>query len=181
MKKKSANSIDTSRRTFLKHSAFGGAGALTVAGMTAPLVGCQSSGADSSLTFKEIPHRLDHLHHVPDEYSTQTLLRWGDPLFDQSSFNPLQQTAEDQSERFGYNNDFIGFMPLSDDSNARGDEHYLSGNSDRGLLCVNHEYTLPHLMFSGYEDKNTAKRDTTLEHIAIEQQACGHSVVEIKL
>ncbi len=181
MKKTSANPIDTSRRTFLKQSAFGGAGALTVAGMTAPLIGCQSSGAESSLTFKEIPHRLDHFHHIPDEYSAQTLLRWGDPLFDQSRFDPLRQTAKDQSERFGYNNDFIGFMPLSDDANARGDEHYLSGNSDRGLLCVNHEYTLPHLMFSGYEDKSAAKRDTSLEHIAIEQQACGHSVVEIKL
>ena len=65
------------------------------------------------------------------------LLRWGDRLFaDSPEFDPTAQTAEAQRRQFGYNNDFVGFVPLE-------------GATDRGLLCVNHEYTNEHLMFPG--------------------------------
>ena len=170
-----------SRRSFLKTSAFG-AGALSTAAVTGTLSGCQNSHADNSLTFTEIPHRLDHQHHIPEGYKAQTLISWGDAMFKgQNAFVPGELTADEQAKRFGYNNDFIGFMPLSDDKNASGAEHYQSGNSKRGLLCVNHEYTLPHLMFSGYENEDQAEEQTLPVHIAIELQACGHAVMEIEL
>ena len=78
-------------------------------------------------------------------------------------------------------------MPLADsttDAPSASDQiaiHLTSNNSHRGLLCVNHEYTLPHLMFSGYANSKDGKRNTLPQHIAIEQEALGHSVVEIEL
>ena len=41
------------------------------------------------------------------------LLRWGDPVFaDAPAFDPRRQSAEAQLRQFGYNNDYVGFIPL---------------------------------------------------------------------
>lgn len=78
-------------------------------------------------------------------------------------------SPNDQQQQFGYNNDFLAFLPFERGSN----------NSRHGFLVVNHEYTNPELMFSGitYEDKTETR---TEEHIQIEAAAHGHTVVEIK-
>ena len=55
---------------------------------------------------------------------------------DAPDFDPTNQTAEAQAKQFGYNNDFVGFIPID-------------GATDHGLLVVNHEYTNEHLMFPG--------------------------------
>ncbi|GAB3093456.1 PhoX family phosphatase [Aestuariicella hydrocarbonica] len=173
-----------SRRHFLKNTARGSAGLasattlVSASTLTGALSGCQQQ---QTLSFEEIAHRLDHHHHAPNGYQTQRLLSWGDSLHRQDSFTPDTLTPAAQAQRFGFNNDFIGFMPLSNQQTATGYEHFTSSNSQRGLLCVNHEYTQPHLMFSGYRDDEDGDFNTRPEHVAIEQQACGHSVVEIEL
>jgi secreted PhoX family phosphatase len=58
---------------------------------------------------------------------------------DSPDFDPMNQTAESQSKQFGYNNDYVGFMPLDD-----ADDH--------GLLVVNHEYTNAELMFPNWAE-----------------------------
>lgn len=168
------------RRTLFK-----AVGAATAAGATAGLLpGCGTGGkADrDNLGFTEIPHALDAQHHLPSGYSADLLLRWGDPLTaGAAAFDPGALTAGEQEKRFGYNNDFIGFMPLDPGAGpGEGERHCRSDNSQRGLLCVNHEYTQPHLMFSGYHDEHSATRGVSAEHVAIEQAACGHAVVEIE-
>ncbi|WP_237066925.1 PhoX family protein [Microbulbifer guangxiensis] len=171
---------DPSRRTLFK-----AIGALTAAGASNGLLTACSRSKDveqAGLTFAEIPHRLDDNHHLPDGYRADILLRWGDPLHaGDSPFDPANLDAHSQARRFGYNNDFIAFMPLDDNAgpgeNAR---HLASDNSVRGLLCVNHEYTQPHLMFPGYDDGYKATRGVSAEHVAIEQAACGHAITEIE-
>ncbi|SHF18688.1 hypothetical protein SAMN04487965_1578 [Microbulbifer donghaiensis] len=160
-------------------------GAATAAGATASLLpGCGKGekSASKNLTFAEIPHTLDAQHHLPEEYSADLLLRWGDPLVENaSSFDPAILTATEQEKRFGYNNDFIAYMPLDEEASpGEGERHCKSRNSERGLLCVNHEYTQPHLMFSGYNDEYSATRGVSAEHVAVEQAACGHAIVEIE-
>ncbi|MFA0811548.1 PhoX family protein [Microbulbifer epialgicus] len=172
--------INPARRSLLKTL-----GTVTAAGAAGKILpGCTSEEnmVKGNLTFTEIPHCLDFQHHLPEHYSADILLRWGDPIQETNNpFHPEKLDAADQRQRFGYNNDFIAFMPLAADIQPdRGDLHIRSGNSSRGLLCVNHEYTQPHLMFSGYNDKYSATRGVSAQHVAIEQAACGHSVVEVE-
>jgi len=161
------------RRGFIKGSA--GIGGL---GMFAgSLTGCSSY---PNLEFSEIPHALDQQHHVAPNHNAQVLLRWGDDLVSDKEFDPSSFTAKQQAECFGFNNDFIGFMPLEDED-LSASENYNSGNSERGLLCINHEYTLPHLMFPGFSDEEDGIANANREQTEVEMQACGHSVVEVEL
>ncbi|MFC6633114.1 PhoX family protein [Microbulbifer taiwanensis] len=168
------------RRTLFK-----AIGAATAAGATASLLpGCGNDPRDGeeNLGFAEIPHALDDQHHLPADYSADVLLRWGDPIIAGAGpFDPATLTAAEQERRFGYNNDFIAFMPLdSEAAPGEGERHSQSRSSERGLLCVNHEYTQPHLMFSGYNDEYSATRGVSASHVAIEQAACGHAIVEVE-
>ena len=63
--------------------------------------------------FEEIAAGNDANHHLAPGYRAQVLLRWGDPLFQDSPvFNPNAQSAAAQAKQFGYNNDYIAFFPL---------------------------------------------------------------------
>ncbi|WP_163574705.1 alkaline phosphatase PhoX, partial [Klebsiella pneumoniae] len=65
--------------------------------------------------FPELRAGVDETLHVAEGYETQVLLRWGDPLFpDAPAFDPAAQSAERQQRQFGYNNDFVGFVPLGE-------------------------------------------------------------------
>jgi len=103
------------------------------AGQTAPSGQTGAAGTAPTFGFTEIKRGTDGTHHVPPGYDADILLRWGDPLFEDSpEFDPNRQTPATQAQQFGYNNDFIGFVPTGADS---------------GLLCVNHEYSDARNMF----------------------------------
>jgi uncharacterized protein len=125
----------------------------------------------TSFAFKEIEAGVDHSHHVAEGYDAQVLLRWGDPLFpDAPDFDPLAQTAEKQSRQFGYNSDFVGYIPID-------------GSSDHGLLVVNHEYTNEELMFPGVgiqDSKDVDFARMTKDLVDVEMAAHGGAVVEIR-
>lgn len=144
------------------------AGTATVGLMAQSMVSRRAlaAGSKSSLTFAETPHVYDATHHVAEGYNANVLLRWGDAVeAGAPAFDPMNQTAAAQAKQFGYNCDYIGFLPLPAGSN----------NGDRGLLCVNHEYTNQHLMFPDV----TRKQKLTKTQTEIEMAAHGHSVVEI--
>ena len=155
-----------SRRTILQGMAASGLYGLLGCAMP---VTKGNSPAYTTLTFTESGRVRDETHHVAPGYNVSPLLRWGDPLHaDAPEFRPGQQSADAQERQFGMNNDFVAYLPLPQGSN----------NSGRGLLCVNHEYAIAHLMFAGMTPANLAKM-ITREQCEIEMASVGHSVVEI--
>ncbi|MFN4310800.1 MAG: PhoX family protein [Ferrovibrio sp.] len=125
-------------------------------------------------TFTEISHGVDGRHHVAPGYDADILIRWGDPVTsDAPAFNVRAQSAAAQAKQFGYNNDFIGYMPLP----------LGSRNSDRGLLFVNHEYTSEEVMFPGIgrqDSKDKLFKDMTRPLVEIEMAAHGASIIEVQ-
>ena len=167
------NIVDSryNRRGFLRSVT--AAAALTA--ITAPLATLTSraaKAATASFGFTEIAHGVDETHHVAPGYSADVLISWGDPVMPGApAFNPANQNATAQAMQFGYNNDFIGYVPLP----------FGSGNPNRALLCVNHEYTNEEIMFPGIgrQDK-VGFAGMTRELVDIEMAAHGGSVVEIE-
>ena len=157
------------------------AAATGMASSTAENATAAATSSASSLTFQEISHGYDAEMHVPHGYTAQAVVRWGDPVHsDAMPFDPFSQTADKQERQFGYNNDFVAFMPLlPDGTKPRGGET-VDELSRRGLMCVNHEYTIAHMMFPGVREE-TATEKKSFREADIELAAHGHSVVEIRL
>ncbi|WP_229406445.1 PhoX family phosphatase [Micromonospora sp. NBRC 110038] len=157
---------------------FGGAAAGALAGAGAasaapadPVVpeaagfGRPAGGVGSgALTFRPIPpNKLDTLV-VPNGYDHSVVIRWGDPVVPGApEFDVHAQTAAKQAKQFGYNNDFVGVLPL--DKRGR-----------RALLVVNHEYTNEDLMFPCF----TSLDALTVEQVKVAMAAHGMSVVELE-
>ncbi|HSK42202.1 MAG TPA: PhoX family phosphatase [Arenibaculum sp.] len=159
-------------------------GSLAVAAITASfgplsqLVGrgeAKAAAGKASFSFPEVTAGVDRTHHVADGYAADILIRWGDPVLPGApEFDPANQTAEAQKQQFGYNNDYLGFVPLPAGS----------GGSDHGLLVVNHEYTNEELMFPGVgveqDGKDAGFAKITRDLADIEMAAHGGSVIEVR-
>jgi uncharacterized protein len=153
-----------SRRGFLKGAL--AAAPLFVIGPSAVGRSRPAAASDSTLTFEPIQlNDLDQVIVSPG-YEAQVLIRWGEPLHpDVPPLNVQGQSADLQSEQFGYNCDFVAYFPLP---------YYFSRTSRQGILAVNHEYTLPELMFLGYNPDSP-----TQEQVDIQIAAHGISFVEV--
>ena len=128
------------------------------------------AGGKSTLGFTEIDKTITDNHRVAPGYTAQVLIRWGDKVEPRAeAFDPLNQSAWAQSKQFGYNNDYVGYLPLPAGSD----------NSEHGLLFVNHEYTNTELMFPGLTEKD-AQDKVTKAQVETEMAAHGNSVVEVK-
>ena len=160
-----------SRRGFLKGSLAVSAIAATVSPMALMLADDARAGEGSAFVFEEVEAGIDERHHVAAGYDADILLRWGDGIFpDSPAFDPRNQTPEAQARQFGYNNDYVGYIPID-------------GSSEHGILVVNHEYTNEHLMFPGIvkvvEGKiGVAPADS--KRVDIEMAAHGGTIVEIR-
>ncbi|SFZ81470.1 hypothetical protein SAMN02983003_0518 [Devosia enhydra] len=160
-----------SRRALLKGSLAVSAIAATVgpvALFTADRAQAQENG--TRFLFPEVEAGIDADHHVAEGYDVDVLLRWGDAVeAGAPEFDPANQTAAGQAKQFGYNNDYVGYIPLE-------------GSDEHGLLVVNHEYTNAHLMFPGLVqivDGKPVQGDLSAEQVDIEIAAHGGSIVEI--
>jgi secreted PhoX family phosphatase len=124
----------------------------------------------SSLKFHEIEHGNDGNVHAAEGYEVQPLLRWGDAITSSApAFDVLNQSPASQSLQFGYNCDYTAFLPLP----------LAKDGSQRGLLCVNHEYTDTNLMFPNILDASSLE-NLSKDQVDIELAAHGHSVVELQ-
>jgi len=124
----------------------------------------------SSLGFSELKRVYDDKHRVAEGYRVDPVVAWADPMkASQEPFDMAKLDAATQAERFGYNCDYVAFMPLPKGSN----------NSDHGLLCVNNEYVSPNVMFQATKEGDAGKT-MNKEQVMLCNMAIGHSIIEIK-
>jgi secreted PhoX family phosphatase len=96
---------------------------------------------------------------LPPGYRYDVVCAWGDPL---GSKDP-----EGRPEHFGFNNDFVEFLPI---------DALQGGNNRReGLLWVNHEYPNP-LFISKWPGKGPR----TAEQVIAEKRSVGASVLHVR-
>jgi len=97
---------------------------------------------------------------VPAGYTWQPIIRWGDPLFNDSpAFDVDRQSAAAQARQFGYNNDYTDILPLD-------------AKNRRAVLFTNHEYTNENIMVPAGFDAVVTR--------AIGRAAHGLTVVELE-
>jgi len=85
---------------------------------------------------------------VPEGYFNYPILKWGDPLVAGApEFDPDNQTPEAQAGQVGYNCDQVQWFNLP----------------FGGILCVNHEYTNPELMFSTFPQLGATETGVEIE------------------
>ena len=156
-----------SRRTMLRSTAAASTAVVVGGAMHVDSAAAQTSTALGFQAIAPSPADVDEIT-LPPGFEANILIRWGDPFSaDAPEFDINNQTADAQAKQFGYNNDYVGFLPLPLGSQS----------SNRGLLVVNHEYTNPELMFAGYAAE---KPQPTQHQVDVELQAHGMSVVEIQ-
>ncbi len=145
-----------------------------IAGVGTGLMACEPAKAGSKtplsptgLDFEPIAPSTAETLMVSAGYEAEVVLRWGDPMArGVPGFVAGAITPDAQAKSFGYNNDFVGYLPLP----------FGSDNSTRGLLAVNHEYVNPELMFP---IKTPAEQ--TKEQTDVVMNAVGFSVTEVEL
>ena len=132
-----------SRRKFLKF--MGAHGALL--GLSPLLTSCATNLPPKDiLGFTPIPPTSEDRLVLATGFQQDVMVRWGDKI--------------NAKETFGFNNDYIAFLPQS---------------NTRALMWVNHESTIP-LFVSGYDGK--VKR--TRSQVVLEQKSVGGSIIEIE-
>lgn len=165
-------------RRFNRRSLLGGAvrtipaaalmGGATAAQAAAEISDSNKALRDRKLTFKPVTAKREDSISVADGYRSDVLIKWGDPLFTGSpAFNPENQSAASQISQFGYNVDWMGYLPLPS---------FESTNPRSALLVANHEYTNAELMFKNWPGIAAQTREMT----DIELAAHGLSVVELQ-
>jgi len=142
------------RRTFID---FLGKGSVAIAFLPPFLNACAPESKDKSLhpakTIKTLelegilPTASDELELISG-LTSRVLISWGDAI--------------SSVDTFGFNNDFVQFVPLHE-------------NKDEALLWVNHEYVNPMFVSGFYGDM-----EKTQEHVNQERYAVGGSILHIK-
>jgi secreted PhoX family phosphatase len=162
-----------------RRAVLGGACGVAALSIGAPRA-WSSEEARGALRFARVaPSRRDTVI-VPEGYTAHTVLRWGDPLHAGApALDPAAVAAgallapgaaAAQERQFGYNCDGIGLF-------ARGERSL--------LICVNHEYPSPDLLFPGWNEARQARAvgDFVRSNrgiVSYMQAALGVSVVELE-
>jgi secreted PhoX family phosphatase len=119
------------------------------------------------ITFEPVPADFEDRLQVPRGYRAQVLVAWGDPISDGPAFRfDASNGADDQLVQCGMHHDGMALFALP---GRRG-----LPRDDRGLLCVNHEYTDNGLLFPDGQQTWTA------EKVRKAQYAHGVAVLEVE-
>lgn len=130
----------------------------SAAASTAAHVGRGGGRAFGFEPIPPVPNSVDAVT-VPEGFRWDTVIRWGDPLFDPAdAFDPFAQTPEKQARQFGYNCDYLDVIPAP--------------GGRRGVLVANHEYTNEAIMHAPGTDIGLQRRIAMAAH--------GMAVVEVE-
>ncbi len=112
---------------------------------------------------------------VPPGYKVEVLAAWGDPVMPGAPawMEDATQDAEAQAMQFGMHNDGMHFFPFPTRGGGAG-----GLSSERGLLCVNHEYTHDEILHGS--EGLLPPAVMTLAKARKSQAAHGISVMEIR-
>ena len=160
-----------SRRDLLK----GSLAVTAIAATVSPIALLAADKARAAAAgFAEAVAGVDERDHVAPGYVADVLIRWGDPVVKGApAFDVAAQSAAAQAQQFGYNNDYIGYIPMPGAADP----------SAHGLLVINHEYTTEELMFPGITPQDVKEvlfKDMTKDLVDIEISAHGGSVIEVE-
>lgn len=159
--------MEYSRRKFISFIGKAGLGAvimpqflISCGNTTTPTAGFNTISKERLNTLKKlaleglVPSDKDDLL-LANGLDYHTIIKWGDKIND--------------TDTFGFNNDFTCFIPLDDN------------NPKDGLLWVNHEYVNP-LFVSGFDSKKYEKplEHRTIEQVDKEMYNVGGSIIRIK-
>jgi uncharacterized protein len=143
---------------------------LNLAGCASPSAGRIDIAAGPAPSFTRVGPTNRDIVTVPLGYSAHALVAWGDPLFENMPpFDPNALTRAEQETRWGQNNDMLALFPA---------EYTFPFPLDaqRYLLCANHEYFEPALMFPDL----ARTQDLTAAHYQAMFASVGCSVVQIE-
>lgn len=139
--------------------------ALAIGAATLKPAAAKGGASAAGLSFAPISPSTGPQVVTPPGYEWSTVASWGDAMRPGARFVPGSEDSKAQEAAFGYNNDFVGYLPLP----------YGSQESRHGLLAVNNEYVNAELMFpSGEPGTYTEGQVRTM------MAAVGMSIVEIK-
>jgi uncharacterized protein len=188
-----------SRRRFILTAA--GTSALTVLGevsingflQTVEAAPIPPGTGFEGIGFESVPPNLNNpstgllekdLVSVPQGYKAEVLVAWGDPIMPGApNWQPdASQDAAAQEKQFGMHADGMHYFPVQ----QRG---FFRRSMERGLLCVNHEYTHEEILHPDgllYVPATETARQSglpgskvTIEKVRKSQAAHGVSVVDI--
>ncbi len=184
-----ADRLVASRRHFLKSSlsaaALASMGGVTLGGFmkTVEAAPIPPGVGFAGIGFESIPPNLlnpvtglleKDLVSVPAGYTARILSAWGDPIMPGApDWNvSATQTAADQEKQVGMHHDGMHFFPFP----TRGAGRTAGLSSERGLLCVNHEYTDENQL---HPDGLSGGLGVNIDKVRKSQAAHGISVQEI--
>ncbi len=180
--------VSQGRRQFLRTgfsaAALASAGGLTLGGLvnTVHAAPIPPSAGFPGIGFESIPAQTRALNgsatavldqvRVPAGYKAELFVAWGDPIMPGGApFNGnASQTAFDQARQFGMHNDGMHFFPFTGAGGV--------ATSDRGILCVNNEYTHEDILFTNGQELSTG--GYTIDKTRKSQIAHGVSVLEAR-
>ena len=132
--------------------------------------------APASLNFNAVAKTNADRVTVPDGYQVSILHALGDSMHfgDESWKDDGSETAESYQRRIGDGHDGMYYFGLSEDGK------FDASRSDRGLLCVNHEYVVQPYGLHPAGSTVVDKKRTVAEEVDKEIYAHGASVVEVR-
>jgi len=117
---------------------------------------------------------------VPSGYTVNVLASWGDPIMPGAPewAEGATQDAVAQAMQFGMHNDGMYFFPIdSQGGYAPGSATGYAAASQRGVLCVNHEYTHEAIL---HGPNGLDGGGVTLAKVRKSQAAHGVAAIEIE-